>query len=168
MNIAASGAARRLPTGGDDRPTLLRLSDDGRLGALARGRHLSVDYTAEPGGTPTPARGRLELPFRQRQAFEETLRKEFDARMRGRRPGARGRRFHQVRYLVPGRVDRMRGHVRSSDQTSADDGLRGRRADHVALVTTDLDGRLVEEPRVAQEGGRVTGGRPGPLLPPAL
>ncbi|MET7640970.1 hypothetical protein [Streptomyces sp. NPDC005438] len=169
VHIAAPGTAPDAPENAAGRgPTLVRLTERGVHAALATRPSYAVTWTYRNGVLDAGSGAvRLVRPFRERRAFERAVGDHTAAWLAPRHPGAHQLRPHGVVRLVPGRVDRLWGHVLFCDRSHPEE--RGRagaarcRGDHAVRVTTDLDGSLVGEPRVIRD---VREGN-GPLrLPP--
>lgn len=144
VRFAAPDTARRLPTPKHDRPTALRLSDRRRLAALAKKPYYVVSYPLAQDGGPqvdvSSARMRIVSPLQVRQAFSRRVEAAVLPKLRAIYPDAvtTGGAGLGVWTLLPGSVDRVRGHVLFCRRPPAD---RGRcLGDAAAAVTADADG----------------------------
>ncbi|MEU6732608.1 hypothetical protein ABZ929_05295 [Streptomyces physcomitrii] len=176
VNIAAPEAVRSLPRGKQGDPVLLRKSSTKLLAALASGPYHAVSYAWRDGavlpGSGTPRR---VLPFEDNQEFVRAVHTSTARWLRRTHPQAQVvEGYSGIWSLRPGRLDRQRGYVlycegpESHPGHRSTGGTRSPRADrclgnHALVVTVDLRGNLLDEPRVERD---VREGR-GPLnLPP--
>ncbi|MFE2745692.1 SCO7460 family lipoprotein [Streptomyces scopuliridis] len=165
VNIAAPDLARERPAGKQNRPTVLRMTDPGLLGALAKRPHYSVSYTLHD-GVVDPASGRayLSFPWEDRKAFETTVRAAVLDWLRTTRPRAGAGMVSGLWWLEAGTVDRLSGYVLFCDEPAEGARCAG---DHAVVLTVDPKGNPVGDFRVIRDvrDDHVDGGghrSPGP------
>lgn len=152
VNVVAPEAVRDLPAGPSRWPTLMRLTHPRLPAALSRRPYHAVHYAWRDGAVdPASATVRIVRPFAQRQRFDAAVRANVASWLGSAVPGAvvvEG--YGGVWRLVPGRVDRLSGHVLFC--APEDPHARGRRCPgcHAVAVTVGPDGALAGEPVVVR------------------
>ncbi|WP_156725170.1 SCO7460 family lipoprotein [Streptomyces apocyni] len=142
--VTAPEALRDRPTGGDDRPTLMRMTDPKLLGALSRGAYYRVSYPWRDGvADPGSGAAYLVRPVAERDRFGAEVREGVTPWLTASRPEAVLSTYTGAWRLLPGRVDRVKGYVLYCDEP---DGRRRCLGQHAVAVTTDLSGKLIGEP----------------------
>ncbi|WP_326614027.1 hypothetical protein OG949_37920 [Streptomyces scopuliridis] len=149
VNIVAPDLARARPTGKKNRPTVLRMTDPGLLGALAKRPHYSVSYTVRDGVVdPESGRAYLSFPWEDRKAFETTVRDAVIDWLRTTRPRAGDGMVSGLWWLEPGTVDRLQGYVLFCDEPGEGGRCSG---DHAVVLTVDPKGNPVGDIRVIRD-----------------
>ncbi|MFD3915233.1 SCO7460 family lipoprotein [Streptomyces sp. NPDC058603] len=149
VNIVAPGLARERPAGKATSPTVLRMTDPGLLGALAKRPHYSVSYTVRD-GVVDPASGRayLSFPWEDRRAFEKTVGDAVRDWLRTTRPRAGVAMVSGLWWLAPATLDRLKGYVLFCDE--AGEGARCA-GDHAVALTVDPEGNPVGDFQVIRD-----------------
>ncbi|MGW6602296.1 hypothetical protein [Streptomyces sp. NPDC055036] len=125
------------------------MTDSARLGALTERPHYSVSYTVRD-GVVDPASGRayLSFPWKDRQAFERTVRAAVRDHLRARLPRAGVGMVSGLWWLELDTVDRLRGYVLFRDEPGED--ARGA-GDHAVVLTVDPKGNPVGDFQVIRD-----------------
>lgn len=161
VHVASPEAVRNRPTGGADRPTMMRMTDSTLLGALSERPYYRVVHTWRD-GTLDPGSGTANLvrPFAERERFGKEVRRNVAPWVKASRPEAAFSAYTGVWRLLPGRVDRLKGYVLFCDRPDERKRCLG---DHAVAVTTNLQGKLIGEPTLIRD---VRMGRGSLQLPP--
>lgn len=148
VRIAAPETARARPAGDPAVPTVLRLTDDDLLAALAERPSYTVTYVLRD-GTADPASGRayISRPWKYETEFGATVQKAVGTWLRASYPQAVVGMHQGIWWLEPGTVDRLTGRV-----LFCDGPVEGRRCpgDHAVELTADPEGNPVGDLRVVR------------------
>ncbi|MGW4229399.1 SCO7460 family lipoprotein [Streptomyces sp. NPDC004980] len=153
VNLVSPRVAERRDTGKASWPTTMRLSHSGLLASLGERPYYSVGYDIAGGRVDTAGRARIVRPFELRQEFGRTVEKAVREELRATYPQVRTNVYGGVWQLEPGTVDRQTGYVLFCERPDAKKRCLG---DHAVVVTTDVRGNPVGEPRIVRdvrEGG---------------
>lgn len=145
--VAPPAALPGLPRAKAGLPEPLGLTATPRLAVLA-GRRPYLRLSRDPAGGPALS---LELPFPLRESYTAAVSASVTRWLAGAFPGTEDVAVTRVMgagRLLPGRVDRIEGHVLFRDEPLENRFGLGK---HALRVVTDLDGTLIGEPAVLRD-----------------
>lgn len=160
VNLVSPRVAARRDLGKESWPTTMRLSHSGLLASLAERPYFSVGYDIVEGRVDTKGRARIVRPLELKEEFGRTVEKAVREKLRPTYPQVRTTVYAGMWRLEPGTVDRQTGYVLFCERPAGKKRCLG---DHAVVVTTDVRGNVLGEPRIERD---IREGRGALRLPP--